>query len=433
MEQSASEQAGLDALSMQLCAAPACELQEEDGERQLSWTGPGLCLCAAVALLMNLLCTVSCVLVILHFSAFPFPVPALPQRAQPAVVLGTGAPPSRWSPPQERSQGFKALTVAAGGGWQAVNSVPGAGVAKKIYIGLDCDPALMYLAIAFDGAERPQIGSWDARPSSRSSPSVDQLLTQSFGRHGIWISDSVSCAASGDGFMGCNWAFDMPFTDGMSLWLFNADTVDRQCWTTIFWAAQQPDTALRLHTQRVLVQAPAYPAEHPLLSARSEHGLLLKAVKLMFHGCTGNWVEGRVKLYSNGSAMTAAIDANHWVAGSDNQLPTGCFAPDGNCTDAATATVLHSSTGTEDFFLSAFFDDFQSDPPAMVSSYGGLLWANNNDSMSGFRVFHSGGADDSAPQAGPGEFFTVSYSVGDIRAGANGQCAQIVGDVWYYA
>ena len=263
---------------------------------------------------------------------------------------------------------------------------------------------------------------------------MDELLTQSFGQHGTFISNSVSCAASGRGFLGCNFAFDMPFSSAMTLWMYNADSVERQCWTTVFWAEEEVSTALRLHTQRVYAQAPAYPLEYPLMSLRAGGaGLLLKAIKLMFRGCVGNWVEGRVKLYSGGSQMAAPINQNHWVVGSDQQLPTGCFAKDGNCTVGGTAEVLHSSTGTEDFFLSAFFDDFQTNPSAAVNSYGGLLWANNNDSMSGWRVFWSGGDDYSAPQAAAGEWFTVSYSVGDVRAGSNGACTLITGDVWYYS
>lgn len=357
-------------------------------------------------------------------------------------------------PGSETTVGYKYLTMN-NFVWNTAITYTGAGTLKKLWMAFSLPKDKIFMSITVDGAATAQIGCpATGTPASPACMNIDQMMTKSFAVAANstyvapWTTITYDDGTATAGFI----AFDMPFSTGFTVNFYLSSGTGGLYSINSYINTAVPATPLRLRTKRINIASAAYPNEYPLLSVSSPNGVTLKAVKMIFSGCTNNWVEGRVKIYSGGPGMSSTINQNHYMDGT-NQVPNGCYLS--TCTAGQNATLMWQSTGTDSFFLFSWgfnvdtADFSQAIPPgapAIVSPYGGLLYASQPQAgnpwplnSAAVRVYNTGASDDnSAPSVPANTYFTLSHSMGDIRGSpsfgsATGNCNSITGDVWYYA
>lgn len=318
--------------------------------------------------------------------------------------------------------------VLTTGSWVTITNFSGAGTVKKFWFAVQGDRDNMFVAITFDNASSPQIGSKNPALTQATNSCWDQLFTRSFGAGSPFngCETLTMTVDNGSNEFGGYLTLDMPFSSAYKVEMYNNSGANANIWLNSYIDTTTPVTPLRLFTNHFSINNLTYNNEYPLLSLAGTNGVVLKMVKTQYVTCTGGWNEGRFIIYQGGTLMTSSITGSHYTD-STHQIPSSW---DGE------STVIGYSTGTEDFTLSSFSWNFgASETPAITESGGGLIVAGVVDGYPSnvccFRVFK----DDCAYQSTDSQVLTLSWTCGDAynTGTSSGTVTLLVGDIWYYA
>lgn len=222
----------------------------------------------------------------------------------------------------------------------------------------------------------------------------------------------------------------MPFNNSVKISLINNTSSDGNYWSQVYFDKDTiPKTISlpQLHCTTFRYQT-SYPNEYPLLSMRIPNkAIQLKGVRFHCIGQTGNWGEGRFRVYTGGSGMPNPISSMHWT--------------DSQYTDVSpyqsNAKTIFTSSGTEDFFDSSWSLAGTTIPTTsdhsgiLVNSAGSGNFFQSNTTISCYRFFGENGF--SLPKSDVGEYLVFSWACGDPVAVDQGSTAIIGGHVFWYA
>lgn len=341
-------------------------------------------------------------------------------------------------------------TAVPANNWTVVSSYAGGpGVIKSLRINLSCATApdngpissAHYIAITFDNAASPQVGTLASTPSIVAGTNLGLNVDAFFDTISIGQDYSAKYFGSSNTTNTNAYQYmtiDMPFSQGYSIRLFNNATtngvaIPSMAWVTVEMATYpsgyavsplhfyaQPSSTWPVSASSTL---PTAGQEYPLLSVSGSNGVFLKGVKTTMSGpptgnTTGaNWTDGRFAVYSSPSALTAPVSANHYTDSAKTMI--GPYI--------AGAAVILTSNSTPDFFQCG--PAFQSTPYSSLAS-GGLIYNENGENSSAsianaeitaYRIF-----EDVLPSVAAGQNLVLTYSLG------TGVCSWITA-VMYYA
>jgi hypothetical protein len=248
--------------------------------------------------------------------------------------------------------------------WTTIASASGCGIIRRIWLAaIGSSAAGLFLNGRFDGASEPQIGSWATASNGTDSPlSLDILLTSVFPpsaslNYTGGIAWSTSRSGSNelndfemDGYL----MLDMPFSDGFEFSLYSSQAAGA-FWIMLDYTPlpAPPATPYRMHVQPYGVSNVSNdPSTHTfpeisLLSVTSPNGVVFKGVKFAVLATTRgiSYAEGKFRFYAGGPGLPINT-VNVYIAPGPSELSY--------YGQQKGATMLGSSSGTEDFFLGGY-------------------------------------------------------------------------------
>lgn len=354
-----------------------------------------------------LVCGVTAVLLL----TFVYNVIPVPSSSGVPTAMGSGFPLIAPLPLVVESRAdvaYKQIFMNAGAWTTIAEYSGGQGVIQRIWLAVNVAPNDAFIAVVFDGASTPQIGSL----TLNEAITAEVMFTPGFGSYQNFQSDLFGCNNYAAGTFGGYFTLPMPFNQSFTIQLYG--TVALTYWVQVFFDSYpNQDAVIPLYFYLQMNSAMvSYPSETPLLSMAAPRGVHLKYLKWFFSGVAGNWWEGRFKVYKGGTGMPAAISSVHYTDSTYTVITP--YAPN--------STILLVSTGTEDFFQSSW--NFWSSE-YYANQQAGYLWSSTGplvvvwitSAFSAYRVFPT------PLSSAPDEYLVFSYSVGDALVGASGQGA----------
>ena len=248
--------------------------------------------------------------------------------------------------------------------WTTIASASGCGIIRRIWLAaIGSSAANLYINGRFDGASVPQIGSWATTSNGTDSPlSLDILFTSVFPPSAslnysgtfAWSTSRSGSNMLNDFEMDGYLMHDMPFSDGFELSLYSAQAPGA-FWVMVDYTPlpTPPATPYRLHIQPYAVSNVSNdPSTHTfpeisLLSVSSPIGVVFKGLKFAVLASTRgiSFAEGKFRFYSGGPGLPVN-SVNVYTAPGPSELSY--------YNQVKGATMLGSSSGTEDFFLNGY-------------------------------------------------------------------------------
>jgi len=309
-----------------------------------------------------------------------------------------------------------------------VYTYTGSGIMKKLWFAITTEPETTFLYITVDGNVTFGNTSTSTEEIGLNTIGLSCDLALGAGRGNTvnFNTTTIGSNNGSNGYIGGFFALDIPFSSSVSINLNNTVT------SGLYWIQPFIQTnpsipislsSLQLHCDTFKYGPTVYNSEYPLLNCRGNgNGVYLKGVKLYCRGISGHWWESRIRMYSGGTGMnivqptaTCYTDKTYKYS-----LPyqTG-------------ATVLWTSSGFEDFFLSS--DNFAGQATYFANDAGllyntaGTKGVGPTDTISVYRFFGVG--SEVMPYSSSN--LVVTFTSGDPQIGTSG-VVDLIGQIYYY-
>lgn len=318
----------------------------------------------------------------------------------------------------------------------------GGGVIRKLWISLNGPgtnagsdiASLVFISINFDNAAVPQVGTQAATPGvvANNALTIETLFTPGWGSNITTNSEAFGCNNIGQNSSGCYITFDMPFRTNFTIYLYNSAlgsvTYSVQTEYELFHSSYII-TPLYFHLQIGVSIGLAYPNEYPILSLNSTNGVFLKRFIWFFGGISGNWWEGRFRIYTGGPGLTTTISGTHYTDGT--YTTSTPYDP--------AAQVIWTSTATSDFFGSS--SNFLNSPyyaynhaGYLYNSAGPMNALVTGSSWTAYKQFGTSTSKSSVlPNSLPNQYLVFTWTAGDPAGAGTGQANYFVYSVAYYS
>lgn len=334
------------------------------------------------------------------------------------------------------SLGIKANLINATGLTRNAFVATGSGILKRLWIAMDnLNSTGMFLQIYIDGelvfGNNNTTLSTDGL-NANGTP-LDRLFNVGYGHATVFMPEINGSTIQNTTAFGGYITYDMPFRQSLEV-AFNNPTEGAG---GVYWLQPfilRPMTiprdvmALKLHCDTFTWGSCTYPNEYPMMQAQSRgNGVYLKGMKYTFTGTTGDWWEGRVRMYGGGIGFP-------FVTPRTGTLYTNTTDYRVSLPYTPTATVQFVATGVEDFFLSSnnwvnigsYFEDstqlmFRTNSPNAVGPTDTIVVA---------RYFGTETAEKGMPS--DPQQLTVTWTCGDPQVAQSGT-GSLNGMIYYYA
>jgi hypothetical protein len=240
-------------------------------------------------------------------------------------------------------------------GWQMVFSSGnvGPGVIRQFWLATGtAGYTTTFISIVFDNESVPQFGPQPAsNPTNNNAISLELLFANGFTQYTSFFTDKFMASNLSTTTFSGYLNVDMPFKSSFQVYLYNSSATAGNHWLQCFY--EKVPTWLGYYLNCNVASTGPYSDQQTInqfsLTSPTGNGVALLGTRVFFVGGTNNWVEGRFKIYSNNN-------------------------------------LIFTSTGSEDYFLSAYSFNTNS---INHTNRCGVLYTNGSSgtNISAYRFF----------------------------------------------